>query len=99
MHKSSMDLGMDGCYEGKENIIHRLDKIEGKVRRVKGLLEKSAYCDDIITQISATQLALNSIARNLLENHLKNCIVESIIEGKSESFDEVLATIQKLAKK
>ncbi|MGG1399066.1 metal-sensitive transcriptional regulator [Bacillus salipaludis] len=83
----------------KNNLVTRLNRIEGQIRGIKGLIEKDTYCDDVITQISATQSALNSVAKILLEGHLKSCVLERIQEGDMEVLDEVLVTIQKLMKK
>lgn len=83
----------------KQNLITRLNRIEGQIRGIKGLIDKDTYCDDVITQISATQSALNSVAKILLEGHMKNCVVERIQEGDMEVLDEVLVTIHKLIKK
>jgi DNA-binding FrmR family transcriptional regulator len=83
----------------KKNLIVRLNRIEGQIRGIKGLIEKDTYCDDVITQIAATQAALNGVAKMLLEAHMKSCVVERIQEGDQEVLDEVLVTIQKLMKK
>lgn len=83
----------------KTNMITRLNRIEGQIRGIKGMIEKDTYCDDVITQISATQAALNSVAKILLEGHMKSCVVERIQEGDDEVVDELLVTIQKLMKK
>ena len=83
----------------KNNLTTRLNRIEGQIRGIKGLIEKDTYCDDVITQISATQAALNSVAKILLEGHMKSCVVERIQEGDMDVLDEVLVTIQKLMKK
>ncbi|MEH7377762.1 metal-sensitive transcriptional regulator [Neobacillus drentensis] len=83
----------------KNNLVTRLNRIEGQIRGIKGLIEKDTYCDDVINQISATQSALNSVAKILLEGHMKSCVVERIQEGDFEVLDEVLVTIQKLMKK
>ena len=83
----------------KKNLITRLNRVEGQIRGLKGLIEKDVYCDDIITQISATQSALNSVAKLLLEGHLKSCVFERIQEGDEEIVDELLVTIQRLMKK
>lgn len=83
----------------KRNLVSRLNRIEGQIRGIKGLIEKDTYCDDVITQISATQSALNSVAKILLEGHLKKCVVDRIQEGDMEVLDEVLVTIHKLMKK
>lgn len=83
----------------KKNLVTRLNRIEGQIRGIKGLIEKDTYCDDVITQISATQSALNSVATILLEGHMKHCVAERIQQGDKEILDEVLITIQKLMKK
>lgn len=83
----------------KSNLVTRLNRIEGQIRGVKGLIEKDTYCDDVITQISAIQSALNSVSKVLLEGHFKSCVLERIQEGDLEVVDEVLVTIQKLMKK
>ena len=83
----------------KQNLITRLNRVEGQIRGIKGLIEKDTYCDDIITQISATQAALNSVAKILLEGHLRSCVVDRIQEGDHEVIDELLTTIQRLMKK
>jgi CsoR family transcriptional regulator, copper-sensing transcriptional repressor len=83
----------------KKNLITRLNRVEGQIRGIKGMVEKDVYCDDIITQISATQSALNSVAKLLLEGHMKSCIVERIQEGDMEVLDEILVTIDRLIKK
>lgn len=83
----------------KKNLITRLNRVEGQIRGIKGMIEKDTYCDDVITQIAATQAALNSAAKMLLEGHMKSCVVERIQEGDHEVVDELLTTIHRLMKK
>ena len=83
----------------KKDLSNRLNRIEGQIRGIKGMIEKDVYCDDIITQLAATQSALNSVAKILLEGHLKGCVVDRLSEGNEEVLDELLVTIQKLMKK
>lgn len=83
----------------KKDLSNRLNRIEGQVRGIKGMIEKDVYCDDVITQLSATQSALNSVAKILLEGHLKGCVVDRLSEGDEVVLDELLVTIQKLMKK
>ncbi|MFJ7736549.1 metal-sensing transcriptional repressor [Lysinibacillus sp. NPDC097287] len=83
----------------KKDLSNRLNRIEGQIRGIKGMIEKDVYCDDVITQLSATQSALNSVAKILLEGHLKGCVVDRLSEGDEEVLDELLVTIQKLMKK
>lgn len=82
----------------KSNLISRLNRIEGQIRGVKGLIEKNTYCDDVLNQIAAAQSALNSVGRLLLEGHMKSCIVERIQSGDHEVINELLVTVNKLMK-
>lgn len=82
----------------KSNLISRLNRIEGQIRGIKGLIEKDTYCDDILNQIAAVQSSLNSVGKLLLEGHMKSCIVERIQSGDQEVIDELLITVNKLMK-
>ncbi len=81
-----------------KDLIHRLNRIEGQVRGIKGMVEKDAYCTDILVQVAAVNAALNSFNRVLLENHIKTCVTRDIKEGKEETVNELLVTLQKLMK-
>ncbi|MEK4253589.1 metal-sensitive transcriptional regulator [Ureibacillus sp. FSL K6-2830] len=83
----------------KKDLITRLNRIEGQIRGIKGMIERDVYCDDVITQIAATQSALNSVAKILLEGHIKGCVVDRLAEGDSGIIDELVVTIQKLMRK
>lgn len=81
-----------------KDLIHRLNRIEGQVRGIKGMVERDVYCTDILVQVAAVTAALNSFNRVLLGNHIKTCVIRDIKEGKEETVDELLATLQKLMK-
>lgn len=83
----------------KKDLTTRLNRIEGQIRGIKGMIDNDVYCDDVITQLSATQSALNSVAKILLEGHLKGCVVNRLSEGDEAVLDEFVVTIQKLMKK
>ena len=84
--------------EEYKNLIHRLNRIEGQIRGIKGMIEKSAYCTDILVQSSAVSAAMNAFNKELLANHIKTCVAEDIRNGKDETVDELVATLQKLMK-
>lgn len=84
--------------EEYKNLIHRLNRIEGQIRGIKGMIEKSAYCTDILIQSSAVTAAMNAFNKELLANHIKTCVAEDIRNGKDETVDELVATLQKLMK-
>lgn len=81
-----------------KDLITRLNRIEGQVRGIRGMVENECYCVDILTQVSAVQSALNGFNKKLLENHIKTCVVEDIKAGKEEVIAELLNTLQKIMK-
>ena len=62
------------------------------------MVERNAYCTDILIQVSAVNAALNSFNKVLLANHIKTCVTNDIREGKEETVDELVAVLQKLMK-
>ncbi|MBT2571721.1 metal-sensitive transcriptional regulator [Planococcus sp. ISL-110] len=83
----------------KRDLTNRLNRVEGQIRGIKGMVDKDVYCDDIITQLAATQSALNSVTKVLLEGHLKGCVKDRLENGEEEVLDELLITIQKMMRK
>lgn len=81
-----------------KNLIHRLNRIEGQIRGIRGMVEKSAYCTDILIQVAAANAALNAFTKELLADHIKTCVAQDIRNGKDETVDELVATLQKLMK-
>lgn len=84
--------------EEYKSLLNRLNRIEGQIRGIKGMVEKDAYCTDIITQVAAACAALNAFNRELLSTHIKTCVADDIKAGKNETVDDLLATLQKLMK-
>ncbi len=82
----------------KSDLTARLNRIEGQVRGVKGLIDKDTYCDDVLHQIAAIQSALNGVGKLLLAGHMKSCVFERIQEGDHEVIDELLKTMNTLMK-
>ena len=81
-----------------KDLINRLSRIEGQVRGIKGMVEDDCYCTDILVQVSAVTSALNSFNKVLLANHIKSCVAQDIREGKEDTVDELVETLQKLMK-
>ena len=81
-----------------KSLMNRLNRIEGQIRGIKGMLEREAYCTDIIVQASAVNAALNAFNKQLLSSHIRTCVAEDIKAGKDETLDDLLLTLQKLMK-
>ncbi len=81
-----------------KSLIHRLNRIEGQIRGIRGMVEREAYCTDILVQSAAVTAAVNAFNKELLGNHIRTCVAHNIREGKDEVIDELVATLQKLMK-
>ena len=79
----------------RRELMNRLKRIEGQIRGLQRMLEEDAYCPDILTQASAANSALNSFCRTLLAEHLRTCVSEDIREGREDTIDELMKTLEK----
>ncbi len=84
--------------EEYKKLKNRLSRIEGQIRGMKGMLEKDAYCPDILIQSAAVSAAINAFNRELMANHIKNCVAKDIREGRDETIHELVYTLEKLMK-
>ena len=81
-----------------KELANRMNRIEGQVRGIKGMIERHVYCDDILNQIASVQSALNGVSKLLLEKHMKSCVCERLEANDTEVIDEVLKTIFRMMK-
>lgn len=84
--------------EEARQLTNRLKRIEGQIRGIRGMVEKNVYCTDILMQVAAANAALNAFTRELLANHIRTCVAQDIRNGKDDTIDELVATLQKLMK-
>ena len=80
------------------DLLNRLSRIEGQIRGIRGMVERDAYCTDILTQVAAASAALNSFTKVLLANHIRTCVARDIREGRDETIEELVDTLQRLMK-
>ena len=93
------------CHEKKvrseqevKSLIHRLNRIEGQIRGIRGMVERDCYCPDILVQSAAGTAAINAFSKELLASHIRTCVADDIRAGNDAVIDELLATLQKLMK-
>ena len=82
--------------EETKKLSNRLSRIEGQVRGIRGMIERDAYCPDILIQVAAASSALNSLTRELLDQHIRVCVAEDLRQGKEDKVDELLDVLQRL---
>ena len=95
-----------GCSQRKKErtpeeytrLIHRLNRIEGQIRGIRGMVEAGAYCPDILVQAAAVNAAINAFNKELLASHIRTCVAQDIRDGKDQVIDELVTTLQKLMK-
>lgn len=79
-----------------KDLLNRLSRIEGQIRGIKGMVERDAYCIDILNQASAASSALSSFCKVILSSHIRTCVTEDVREGHEEKVDELVKTLQKM---
>jgi DNA-binding FrmR family transcriptional regulator len=86
----------------KDALVKRLHRIEGQVRGVERMVDGDRYCIDILTQISAVSTALESLALEILDDHVKHCVAGAFASGDEAAADEktaeLLAAVRRFAK-
>jgi DNA-binding FrmR family transcriptional regulator len=88
-----------GYSASKDQLLGRLRRIEGQVRGIQGMVLDERYCIDVLTQISAAQSALRSVAVGLLDQHLHHCVqgaAREDAEGAGALVDEATRAIERL---
>jgi CsoR family transcriptional regulator, copper-sensing transcriptional repressor len=91
-----------GYTEHKEKLVKRLARAEGQVRGVARMVEEDRYCIDILTQLAAADTALESVALEILDDHVKHCVASAIASGDdaeaAAKIHELLAAVRRFAK-
>ena len=81
---------------------NRLRRIEGQVRGLQRMVDDDAYCIDILTQVAAVQTALEQVAVNVLDGHVRHCVADAVAGGENgeadEKLDELMAAVRRFAK-
>ena len=80
----------------RTKLVHRLNRIEGQVRGIRAMVERDAYCPDILVQSAAVNAAINAFNKDLIASHISHCVARDIREGNDGVIDELVVTLQKL---
>jgi DNA-binding FrmR family transcriptional regulator len=93
---------MHGYAAHKPDLVKRLHRIEGQVRGIERMLEDDRYCIDILTQISAVTTALDSLAFQILDDHVQHCVAGALTSGDPEDAakksKELLAAVHRFSR-
>jgi DNA-binding FrmR family transcriptional regulator len=89
---------MAGYSDRKQQVQQRLRRVEGQVRGLQRMVDDDAYCIDVLTQISAATRALQSVALELLDDHLTHCVLDAVAAGGSDARDKVTEASDAIAR-
>jgi len=93
---------MPGYSDDKAAVLARLKRIEGQIRGLHRMVEDDTYCIDVLTQVSAATRALQSVAVQLLDDHLRHCVTNAVqSDDRTESeriITEASRAIERLVK-
>ncbi len=96
------DSANRGYTETKDQLTNRLRRIEGQVRGIEKMVDDDRYCIDILTQVGAVRTALESLALEILEDHVNHCVADALASGDADKAaakrDELLAAVARFAK-
>lgn len=91
-----------GYHQKKDALVTRLHRIQGQVRGIERMVDEDRYCIDILTQISAASTALESLALEILDDHVKHCVTDALASGDAdaaaEKSRELLEAVQRFAR-
>jgi CsoR family transcriptional regulator, copper-sensing transcriptional repressor len=99
---SKIETKTYGYADNKPALVKRLHRIEGQVRGIEKMVEEDRYCIDILTQIGAVSTAIESLALEILDDHVKHCVAGALASGDAadaeEKIEELLAAVRRFAK-
>jgi DNA-binding FrmR family transcriptional regulator len=77
--------------------IKRLSYIEGHLAGVKKMVEEDRYCVDILRQTFAVRRALQKLESQLIDGHLRTCVVDGVKQGREEQVLSELVELYEIA--
>lgn len=82
----------------KKKLIHRLNRIEGQIGGIRRMIERDAYCADVLVQSAAVNAAVHAFNKEVLSRHMHSCVVRDIQNGDESAMDELVELLGKLMK-
>ena len=82
-----------------EDQLKRINRIEGQVRGIAGMIQDQRYCTDILQQIKAVKSALTAIELNIIDGHLNHCVQKAVNSKKLDETQEVVDEIGELLRR
>lgn len=81
--------------KSKKKLISRINRINGQINGIKKMIEEDRYCDDVLIQLSAIDKAIKGLANEILDEHMKSCVIKNIQKGNYEVLDEIVTLFKR----
>jgi DNA-binding FrmR family transcriptional regulator len=89
---------MRGYSMNRKDLLDRLRRIEGQVRGIQRMVEEDQYCLDILTQLNSVSAAVKAVGLGLLDDHVRHCVRESLVQGEGDDkVEELVAAVARFA--
>ncbi len=98
MNKNCCEKKTERSEKEKQLINNRLNRIEGQLKGVKKMIDRDAYCNDVLVQLSAIENSVKSLSNHILEKHLYSCVTRDLENGKLETLDEIISLFKRFNK-
>ncbi len=95
---SGKGTSMRGYTSDKDGYLKRLRRIEGQIRGLQRMVENDEYCIDVLTQISAATKALQAVSLGLMDEHLKHCVAQALVDGGKSADDKIREASEAIAR-
>ena len=97
-HCAECEKRTERTEEERRRLLNRLSRLEGQIRGLRGMIERDAYCADILTQSAAAGAALNAFNRDLLARHIRTCVARDIRAGDDTAAEALAELVRKMMK-
>lgn len=88
-------MATPGYHDDKAAVLARLKRVEGQIRGLQRMVDADTYCIDVLTQVSAATRALESVAVQLLDDHLRHCVANAIQSDDPAESDRIITEASK----
>ena len=83
-------MATPGYHDDKTAVLARLKRIEGQIRGLQRMVDEETYCIDVLTQVSAATRALQGVAVQLLDDHLRHCVANAVQSDDDVESDRII---------
>ncbi len=91
-------MALCGTDQDKERLIKRLNRIEGQVRGLCGMIENDRDCIEVLRQVVSVSGAIRGVWTQIVGDHLRGCIQNATLQSDNRDhlIDELIEHLGKM---